>query len=164
MLSLYSANLAWPNWALIAWLILSKGRCLAQSCNTPPGIGVRLGEMPPGFDLPRTSYSRNWTTVMLRQNAWRGISVLFIATRSRDGVLSLRSVITFRRRSSVVLNREHESDGGALSLRTVKPNGLKVKLNRFKKIIYQIIMYWLNLKVINDVTNYVRHSRTVLLS
>jgi len=67
MLSLYSANLASPNWPLVVWLILSKGRCLAQSYNTLPGMRGRLGEMPPGFDPSRIDLSRNWTAWCIRQ-------------------------------------------------------------------------------------------------
>jgi len=36
---------------------LSKGRCLAQSCNTHPGVRGRLGEMPPRLELLRTDPS-----------------------------------------------------------------------------------------------------------
>jgi len=62
MLSLYSANLASPNWPLVVWLILSKRRCLDQSGNTHSGIRGRLGEMPPKLELLKIDASQLQTT------------------------------------------------------------------------------------------------------
>ena len=48
-LSLYSASLAKSKLAAAARLLLSKDRCLVQSCGTLPRRRGRLGEIPPGL-------------------------------------------------------------------------------------------------------------------
>jgi len=105
MLSLYSANLASPNWPPAARLIWSKGRCLAQSCSNLPGNKRSLRRNAAlAWSLEDRSKPRP-NSLVLSPNTRRGAGGLFNTTRSDGGALSLWTMEMVRERSSVVLRQ-----------------------------------------------------------
>ena len=80
-----------PNWPPAAWLIWSKGRCLAQSCSNLPGNKRSLKQNDAWLDLLRTAPSRGRTAQCYRPTQGE---VLVVCSMKK----------LFRRRSSVSLN------------------------------------------------------------
>ena len=119
MLSLYSANLASPNWPPAAWLIWSKDRCLAQSCSILPGNKRLLRRNAAWLDLLRTAPSRGRTAQCFRPTQGEALVV-----RSKKPVQTaeLRLPESWKWSEGEVLLfwNINCSDGGTLSLWTMK--------------------------------------------
>ena len=169
MLSFHSANLASPNWPPAAWLIWSKGRCLAQSCSTLPGNKRSLRRNAAWFDLLRTAPSRGRTAQCscLAQGEmlvvcsmkpvqtmepclsepWKWLEdevLLFwnVKNCSDGGTLSLWTMEMVRERSSVVLKHISHSESETLLRFNIISNLSVVVLtqNRYAEITY--VMTW----------------------
>jgi len=167
MLSLHSANLASPNWPPTAWLIWSKGRCLAQSCSALPGNERSLRRNAAWLDLLRTAPSRSRTAQYCRpiqgealvvcsmktvQTAelylsepwkWSESEVLLlwnVKNCSDGGALSLWTMTMVRERSSVVLRHISHSESETLLRFNIKSDLSVVVLsqNRYAEITYVI--------------------------
>jgi len=147
MLSLHSASLASPNWPPAAWLIWSKGRCLAQSCSSSPGNKRSLRRNAAWLDLLKIAPSRGRTAQCSRpiqgevlvvcsmkpvQTAelclsepwkWSESEVLLswnMRNRSDGGALFLWTMTMIRERSSVVLRHISHLESETLLLFNIK--------------------------------------------